>query len=440
MTADLLLAAQDVRITPGPGHPLGGYLARHGVATGTHDELEASLIWLSTEDDPGVLWVALDALAVDAGLTHTLADAVAAAVGIDPARVLVCASHTHSGPEGWTGPLHPGLPGQRDDGLVGRMAETVAGAALRLRAGRGRVRACWHAGSTEAVGGNRYRPDGPHDTSFGVLELRRDDGTPAALLFDYASHPTVLGPDNLRWSADWPGATRRELAALIGQPVSAFLQGAAGDASSRFVRRGRDHDEVRTLGGHLATSIARTLAVATAADASGPVRLSRSALHLPYRDVPSLEDSVDLRETAERALRRELTQHGEDHPSVRIAQTRYEGCAMLAAMAAAERPTGCAEVPVSVVSLGGIAWLHTPFELFASLGLRIRRGSPFRHTRVIGYTDGYLGYLPDAEGHRDGVYESYVTLFGPDAGDVLVEHCLKLLRAHRLRMDYAEPA
>ncbi|MEQ0562277.1 hypothetical protein ABJI51_24605 [Amycolatopsis sp. NEAU-NG30] len=431
MTAPLLLAAQDVRITPGPGHPLGGYLARHGVATGTHDDLEASLIWLSTEDDPGVVWVALDALAVDDGLTRTLADAVAAAVDIDPERVLVCASHTHSGPEGWTGPLHPGLPGRRDPGLVGGMAEKVTGAALRLRACRSRVRARWHAGSTEAVGGNRYRPDGPHDTSFGVLELRRDDGTPAALLFDYASHPTVLGPDNLAWSADWPGATRRELAALIGRPVAAFLQGAAGDASSRFVRRGRDHDEVRTLGGHLATSIARTLAAASAVGAAGPVRLLRSTLHLPYRDVPSLEDSLELRQAAEVEWQRELAVHGEDHPAVRIAQTRYEGCAMLAAMAATDRPTGCAAVPVSVVSLGDVAWLHTPFELFASLGLRIREGSPFRHTRVIGYTDGYLGYLPDADAHRAGIYESYVTLFGPEAADVLVEHCLKLLRTHR---------
>jgi hypothetical protein len=432
VTASLLLAAQDVRITPGPGHPLGGYLARHGVATGTHDDLEASLIWLSTEDDPGVLWVALDALAVDAGLTRTLAGAVAEAVGIAPQRVLVCASHTHSGPEGWTGPLHPGLPGQRDKGLVDRMTEKITGAAALLRACRRRVRARWHAGETEAVGGNRYHPDGPHDTSYGVLELRRDDDTPAALLFDYASHPTVLGPDNLTWSADWPGATRRELAALIGRPVAAFLQGAAGDASSRFVRRGRDHDEVRTLGGHLATSIAETLAAASSSAATGPVRLTRSSLHLPYRDVPSIEDSLELRQAAEGEWQRELTRHGEDHPAVRIAQTRYEGCAMLAAMAATDRPTGCAEVPVSVVSLGEIAWLHTPFELFASLGLRIRRGSPFRHTRVIGYTDGYLGYLPDANGHRDGIYESYVTLFGPDAADVLVEHCLKLLRSHHV--------
>ncbi|WP_410624829.1 hypothetical protein [Amycolatopsis sp. cmx-8-4] len=430
MTASLLLAAQDVRITPGPGHPLGGYLARNGVATGTHDDLEASLIWLSTDDDPGVLWVALDALAVDAGLTRTLADAVADAVGIDAERVLVCASHTHSGPEGWTGPLHPGLPGQRDTGLVERMTEKVTGAAALLRACRRRVRARWHAGETEAVGSNRYDPDGPHDTSFGVLELRRDDDTPAALLFDYASHPTVLGPENLRWSADWPGATRRELAALMGRPVAAFLQGAAGDASSRFVRRGRDHDEVRTLGGHLATSIARTLAATSSAPATGPVRLTRSSLYLPYRDVPSIEDSLELRESAEGEWQRELSRHGSDHPAVRIAQTRYEGCAMLAVMAASDRPTGCAEVPVSVVSLGEIAWLHTPFELFASLGLRIREGSPFRHTRVIGYTDGYLGYLPDANGHRDGIYESYVTLFGPDAAEVLVAHCAKALKSH----------
>ncbi|WIV58116.1 hypothetical protein [Amycolatopsis nalaikhensis] len=165
----------------------------------------------------------------------------------------------------------------------------------------------------------------------------------------------------------------------------------------------------------------------------GPVRLSRSELRLPYRDVPSIEDSLALRGAAEAEWRRELAGHGEDHPAVRIARTRYEGCAMLAAMAASDRPTGCARVPVSVVSLGEVAWLHTPFELFASLGLRIRRGSPFRHTRVIGYTDGYLGYLPDADGHRDGVYESYVTLFGADAGDVLVAHCLELLRTHARR-------
>jgi hypothetical protein len=270
-----------------------------------------------------------------------------------------------------------------------------------------------------------------------VLELCRADATTAALIFDYASHPTVLGPDNLAWSADWPGATRRALSALLGsrggtgRPVAAFLQGAAGDASSRFVRRGRDYAEVRALGGFLAASIAHTLTALPAAPETGPVRLSRAQLRLPYRAVPSVEDSLALCHEAEGEWRRQLSRHCEDHPDVRIARTRFEGAEMLAGMAAVhEAPTGFADVPISVVSLGGIAWLHTPFELFASVGLRIRQASPFRHTRIIGYTDGYLGYLPDADGHRAGIYESYVTLFGPDAADVLVEQCLDLLRAH----------
>ncbi|WP_223165840.1 hypothetical protein [Lentzea indica] len=94
---------------------------------------------------------------------------------------------------------------------------------------------------------------------------------------------------------------------------------------------------------------------------------------------------------------------------------------------------GDAEVPITVVSLGDIAWLHTPFELFASIGLRIRAASPFAHTRVIGYTDGYLGYLPDHDAYRDGLYESYIALVEQGAADVVVDRCVELLHAHRDR-------
>ncbi|NKE64143.1 hypothetical protein FXN61_48680, partial [Lentzea sp. PSKA42] len=224
----LLLAAGRTVITPGPGHPMGGYLAREGVATGVHDDLEATLVWLSSEDDPGVVWLALDALATDFSLTHALAAAVAAETGVPADRVLVCASHTHSGPDGWTGSIHPGMPAEREPELVRRLIDQVREAARQLHPHRTPVGARWHAGAAARVGANRHRLDGPHDETVGVLTLHHLDGTAAALLFDYASHPTVLGADNLAWSADWPGVTRRNLAEVA--PVAAFLQGAAGDA------------------------------------------------------------------------------------------------------------------------------------------------------------------------------------------------------------------
>lgn len=105
---------------------------------------------------------------------------------------------------------------------------------------------------------------------------------------------------------------------------------------------------------------------------------------------------------------------------------------MLSTLAAAGLP-GEAEVPVTVVSLGEIAWLHTPFELFSSIALRIRAASPFAHTRVIGYTDGYAYYLPDHDAYREGLYESYIALVEQGASDVLVDRCAELLRAHRDR-------
>ncbi|MFI6096430.1 hypothetical protein ACIA8G_12790 [Lentzea sp. NPDC051213] len=423
----LLLAAGRTVITPEPGHPMGGYLARQGVATGVHDDLEATLVWLSTEDDPGVLWVTLDALATDVPLTRALVAGVAEETGVPAERVLVCASHTHSGPDGWTGSIHPGLPAEREPELVRRLTEQIRAAARQLRPQRTPVTAQWHAGAAGAVGTNRHRHDGPHDGSVGVLALRHPDGAAAALLFDYASHPTVLSAENLAWSADWPGATRRGLAALA--PVSAFLQGAAGDASSRFVRRGRGHAEVTALGSRLAESITRLLPFGQPVE--GPVRLTRTALRLPHRTLPSLAECGRLRQDAESGWRK-LLSRGENDPAVRIARTRYEGTLMLTTLAAAGLP-GEAEVPITVVSLGEVAWLHTPFELFASIGLRIRDASPFAHTRVIGYTDGYLGYLPDRDAYRDGLYESYIALVEQGAAEVLVERCVELLRAHRDR-------
>jgi hypothetical protein len=95
------------------------------------------------------------------------------------------------------------------------------------------------------------------------------------------------------------------------------------------------------------------------------------------------------------------------------------------------------ELPLTVVALGGRAWVHLPVELFASFALRIRAASPFAATRVIGYTDGYLGYVADAEAHRDGVYEAGVSLFDPDASERLCDAAIALLRR---TADQAGPA
>lgn len=421
---ELLLAAAVVDVTPPPGHGMDGYAARDGVATDTADPLRATLIWLSTADDPGVAWLTLDAV----GVSTALAARLSAAVGVLSAdRVLVCASHTHSGPSGWSGSIHPLLPAERSDVLEEALVAAVAG----MKLVREPVEPYWCVPDAPGVGTNRHRIDGPHDTSAGVLALRSPAGEVRAVLLDYACHPTVLGPENLSYSADWPGAARRALSGALSAldrgdvPVVAFLQGAAGDVSPRFVRRGRGAREVARIGALLAAPVLRDLHDTAQPVAPVVPRVYRSTLTLPMRAFPSGEEAA--RTLAE--AQAELAQA--DPAQERLAESRLEGACGLVRMCESELPA-VLDLPLGVVTLGEVAWVHLPVELFASLGQRIRRDSPFPVTRVVGYTDGYFGYVADRAAHEAGTYEALMSYLDADAGERLVSAALDLLHSAHL--------
>ncbi|MFL6077276.1 MAG: hypothetical protein ACJ73S_28280 [Mycobacteriales bacterium] len=422
----LLLGRATVDVTPPPGHPLGGYLARgEQLAAGTHDPLEAGLLWLGTADEPGVVWLALDTVAVDEPLAAGLGTAVGAALGVPADRVLVCASHTHSGPADWTGSLHPGLPGGPDPDAVARLVEAVVEGAAGLVADRRPVTASWASRPAPGVGANRTTPDGPHDDSAGVLTLRdTDGGEVVAVLCDFASHPTVLGPDNLRYSADWPGAARHAIAGALGavgpRPAVAFLQGAAGDASSRFVRVGQDFAEAARIGGLYAASVLGAVLGREQRPLAGPPAVHHATAELPVRGLPAVDE-----------LRAQIAEAGlvatETGGRDRRATTRYEGLLLLDRLRAAGLPDTL-RMPLTAVTLGDVAWIHLPVELFASYAAALRAASPFPVTRVIGYTGGYFGYVADVGAHRAGTYEAYMSLIEPDAADRLVDAAAALLR------------
>ncbi len=443
--APLRFAAASVDLTPSPGLPLGGYLLRQGkVASGTHDPLEASLVWVRDRSGGEVLWIGIDALCVDEELAGQIAGAVAQASGCAADAVLVCASHTHSSAAGWVQGLGPMLPETADPPLRHRLVELLADGARSLS---GRLHPAWPIlaeGSAPGMGGNRNDPAGPHDPSVGVLALTDSHGGVMAALVDYASHGTVLGHDNLAWSADWPGGLRRSLAgALRGlrpfeaaaaegdalrAPTIAFLQGAAGDASPRFVRRGQSFAEVDRLGGLVAAgALAAVLQARPDEMPDARVAVRRRSVSLPTRELPTAADARERAEKLEESWQAARAA-GVPAPQERIARTRYEGGLMLASLADAGIPATL-DLPLAAVALGDAAWIHLPVELFASFGLAIRERSPFPWTRVIGYTNGHLGYVADEAAHRDGVYEASASRLDAWGGQVLVDAAVELLQS-----------
>ena len=63
---------------------------------------------------------------------------------------------------------------------------------------------------------------------------------------------------------------------------------------------------------------------------------------------------------------------------------------------------------VSLLQLGSHGIPFHSAELFSYYGLRIRQDSPLENTILVGYTDGFVGYLTDPTSHRRGEYASAV--------------------------------
>jgi len=443
--ASLQVAAATVDLTPPAGSPLGGYLLREGkTATGAHDPLEGSLVWLRDPQGGEVLWLAMDVVCVDEELAARIAAAVGQACGCATDAVLVCASHTHSSAGGWVRGLGPMSPETADGSLRDALVDRLATAARLLPS---QVNSCWPVfaeGHAPAAGGNRNDPTGPHDPSAGVLALVDAAGAVVAAMVDYASHATVLGHENLAWSADWPGAMRRALSSALETitpfeprtldevatstrtpPVIAFLQGAAGDASPRFVRRSQTFPEVDRIGGLVAGAALEALLAGQPETGERRVTVRRAAVTVPTRDLPDLAEArrrsgeLEVSWLAARAA-------GVPAPEERIARTRYEGSLMLAALAEAGMAPSV-ELPIAAVAIGEAAWIHLPLELFASYGLTIRERSPFGWTRIIGYTGGYFGYVADKAAHRNGVYEASASRFDARGGQMIADAAIDLL-------------
>lgn len=231
-----------VGITPERPLPLAGFRARRGTSTGIADPLEANLLLLTDlRTGERVLLASFDLLYVGPQLRALLAERLVGRLRED--QLFTAASHTHTAPATDAG--KPRL-GAADPAYVEVVASRVAEAALclldgspgpevTLRLVRGRAGGAVNRRSRRwgvtrrGLSTLQLAPDeaGPRDETLVLIEARRADGSPAALLWSYACHPVGF-PARSEVSADFPGVVRARLRKGAELPVL-FLQGFTGD-------------------------------------------------------------------------------------------------------------------------------------------------------------------------------------------------------------------
>jgi len=65
-------------------------------------------------------------------------------------------------------------------------------------------------------------------------------------------------------------------------------------------------------------------------------------------------------------------------------------------------------IPLQAVRIGDLGIVAIPFEVFAEIGLEIKRRTPLGRSFTISFGNGSYGYLPTPEQHALGGYETWL--------------------------------
>ncbi|SFR98574.1 Neutral/alkaline non-lysosomal ceramidase, N-terminal [Granulicella pectinivorans] len=433
--ADWRIGFARQRITPPLGCEMAGFDARMGVANAVHDDLHAHALIFDDGGTQAAL-ISIDVIAVSAEFSLAVRRDIESSTGIPAGNVFLAATHTHCGPVTINGFFNQGQ--FLDPAYLLSLHEHVVSAVVRASESRKPRVLKTGMAPVEGIAVNRRTPDGlPVDPYAGVLAIEETDGTIAAIAVIYACHTTVLGPNTLSLTQDFPFYTLAKLKSELGDDVETlYFNGAQGDLSighkSNLSAVGiidpfRTFATAQRLGERLADAVLAGLPTLTP-EASRVQVLSKNVA-LPLKQYEPLAVMTAAREKAGRAIvadRMDAEMLAIRQQSLYARIEEYH--ARLYEESEAPEPKTLT-VEFAAVLLGETAFITLPGEIFIRVALAIRAASPFAKTLFLGLTNNYIGYLPDHEATRDSGYEVVASRVPAIAGDILQSEAASMLHA-----------
>ncbi|HWQ45525.1 MAG TPA: neutral/alkaline non-lysosomal ceramidase N-terminal domain-containing protein [Longilinea sp.] len=400
MSNALLAGAARTIISPPKKIYTIGYGDRTKGNEGIHDDLTATALYL----DDGKTKLAIAALDILC-LNEFIVDRIRAAVG-DGIAVIVCCSHTHSGPIGYAD-KHSGKLEQRYiDSLVENVSQAVKQAAATAKP----AKLGWSKGEAFIAVNRREKqadgtmiigedPNGIADRSLQVLSVTGEDGARIATLVNFACHGTVFGPDNLLISADWIGVMRSEVEKELGG-LGMFLQGATGNLNPKM-GWGKDNcwDMAVSQGKDVAKAVCAAVKARVEPLKAAPLAINRREIWLPFRakaETPKPPTTYRKRILVMAEMPSWLSFITDP-----LLNYRYPWKPRLQA----RDGRWATMLRVNTLRIGEVGLVTFGSETFTEIGLAIKEASPAKHTLFVSITDGCIGYLATEAAHSEGGYE-----------------------------------
>lgn len=392
-------------ITPPIGTPLYGYPV-HRPAQKIGDDLHVIAAAFVSGKTKAMILTA-DICSCTARFTHQLRAEIESKTGFPGCNLIFNCSHTHSGPNtserssGWGEPDMTYI----NEILFPQSVKAAAQAAAALRP------ALFGVATTECnVGINRrlLHPDGKVDLGqnpWGVMDkemtvmsfIDPETQEPLLNMVHYGCHGTASGR-SIEITRDWPGAMKDVLERESGA-LTMFIQGAIGECGPRCPngKTAQSYPVALELGyqaGHDAVRAWKSIKEWRTV----PVSAICGDVTVPYEPLIAREDA-----------RAELEKLGdEDELWARDERMKINELRHMKAILAeyeAGQPKTHFVYPQCVLSIGSVAIVPFPMEMFFYTSMQLRRYSKFAHTLTLSNSNGTLGYLPSQDQICRGGYE-----------------------------------
>jgi hypothetical protein len=389
-------------ITPPIGASLAGYLEERR-ATGVHDPLRAKALVVESGDD-AVAIVACDAIALARGSVQEIRAIAHDQCGISAQNIMVACTHTHLGPA--TVDIFQTVS---DNSTLERSVEGASGAIAQAKSALRPANVCLSRGELHGIAFNRryhmadgtirtnprarsdiIGPVGPVDPEVIVLSFTSENGEPIAVLVNFALHLDTIGGTMI--SADYPAVMSEVVQRELGEDAQViFVNGACGDINHINFMNPADpvsgFERSRAIGEALGRKVLELLPQSTPVE--GRIRARNTTVQLQIRSI-SRQEVEKAQETLP------------DAPP--IGETSTEQVWACETVQVSKLPPSV-EAEIQALTLGDCALVGIPCEIFAQLGLEIKRRSPFPTTGIVELANGYEGYLPTRQAYDEGGYE-----------------------------------
>lgn len=377
-----------VEITPGWQLELAGYgYYLHRALQGVHDPLWARALAMESNGRASLL-ISCDLVGLGEPLVARIKKELSSSTGIPEDAVMLCCTHTHSGPA--TAFLRG--CGQVDPRYVDWLYPQILQSGLDAFSQMSGVESIsWHESPVEGVGFNRvYGDAGPVDPNVRTLMIRRADTRPV-MIVNYACHPVANGRNDMV-SADFPGCAMRTIEEHGIDCL--YLSGFCGDIDPLGPR------DYQVIEAHGATIAGAALEGIFSAELLPGNELRSGVKHvrLAY-DVPSAPELLDELRTARDGL------ESDPHDIVSVVNVSWVTDALAETAKPEFNPT--VDTCIQAIALDEVVLLGFPGEVFTALGLEIRRRNPQVKLMTVNTANDAVGYIPTADEFARRGYASH---------------------------------